>query len=148
MIIYPQQGCQPCKKVLKRGILDEKNSIFTHCAIHMCMCSNKLREKECIFLNPAVFLRYFHQKNSTKYCKKVTLGISAHTLRPHNSLIHSSWWIQIENIFWQSCELEVYRSLLPQKKNHKDKNVIGSIMFCFFRQHDSKQHLNNSRRIL
>ena len=58
-----------------------KNSIFTLCSIHMC--SNKLREKTVsIFLNPPVYLRYFAPKNSTKYCKKVTLGISVYMHSP------------------------------------------------------------------
>ena len=37
----------------------------------------KFREKNSIFLNPAVFLRYFHQKTVQNTAKKVTLGISA-----------------------------------------------------------------------
>ena len=62
---------------LKRSILDEKNCIFTHCAIHMC--SNKLQEKKQYFPRSCSILEVFSSKNSTKYCKKVTLGISSCT---------------------------------------------------------------------
>ena len=55
---------------LKISILDEK-TVFSPIVQYTCVVINL--EKNCIFLNPAVF----SSKNSTKYCKKGTLGISA-----------------------------------------------------------------------
>ena len=54
---------------LKISILDEK-TVFSLIVQYTCVVVNL--EKNSIFLNPAVF----SSKNSTKYCKKGTLGIS------------------------------------------------------------------------
>ena len=57
-----------CVLGLKKSVLDEKNSIFAQCAIHMC--SNKLREKKLYFPKSCSIFEIFSLKNNTKYCKK------------------------------------------------------------------------------
>ena len=102
------QGCQPCKKVCsifraeKNSILMKK-TVFSPIVQYTCVVINL--EKEQYFPKSCSIFEVFSSQNSTKYSKKVPLGISAtlsssvsfHTVTNLNFSGFYFW-----SIFWQA----------------------------------------------
>ena len=97
---YHVQGCQPCKNVCSIFKAEKMyfgwKTVFSPIVQYTCVVINL--QKNSIFLNPAVFLGIFIKTKSTKYCKKVTLGISACYI--------TLFWLKVKCDIFLSCECD------------------------------------------